>query len=179
MLDPVIVREYSFVMRAILSLVLAAITIFGACWMYAKNNLLGRVSELSRSSNSLCNQRGTGPLDREAALARFKSMADSVGLEVSEAVLSVEPVGKGGQKSGMNSRIPGALAGMTSGKLSMQASVVKVKAHVHGEKWLWSVDKTITPSCMMVHKVEYQQSEQVRDAADHVRDRTRSIMERR
>ncbi len=165
-------------MRIVFSLALAGITVLGACWIYAKYNLLGRVSELSRSSVSLCSQRGSGPLDRDVAQARFKAMADSVGLEVSEVALSIEPLGKAGQQGGTSSALPGALAGMTSGKLAMKASMLKVNARVHGEKWLWSLDKSIAPSCMVVHKVEYQQSNQVRDAANQARDQVRSIMDR-
>lgn len=166
-------------MRIAFSLVLAAVTIFVGCWVYARYNLLDRVSELSRSATSLCNQRGGGEFDREVALGQFKAMADSVNLEVSEAVLSVEPLDQAAKKGGMASTMQGALSGMTSGRVSMQASMVKVSARVHGKKWLWSADRTIEPSCMLVHKLQFKEHKQVRDAANQARDRVRSIMDGR
>ena len=141
--------------------------------------LLDRVSELSRSAASLCNQRGGGEFDREAALGQFKAMADSVNLEVSEVVLSVEPLDQAAKKGGTASAMQGTLSGMTSGRVSMQASMVKVSARVRGDKWLWSVDRTVEPSCMLVHGVRFKEHQQVRDAANQARDRARSIMDGR
>jgi hypothetical protein len=163
-------------MRVILSLVLAAITGFVGCWGYAKYNLLDRVTELSRKSTSLCSQRGVATFDRQAALGQFRVMADSVNLEVSEAAVSIEPLDQAAKGGAVGSAVQSTLSGMTAGRVSMKASLVKVTARIRGKKWLWSVDRTIEPSCVLVGKVEYLEDRQVRDAAGEARDRVRTIM---
>jgi hypothetical protein len=166
-------------MRLALSLVMAAITFFAGGWVYAKYELLGRVTELSRRSTELCNRRGTGTLDRDAVLGQFEALADSVHLEVLQAEMSVEPVGNSGTGEGMGAAMQNVLSGMSAGKVAIKANMVKVNAHVRGEKWLWSVDRTVEPSCVLVGRVELREDRQVRDAAGESRDSSRSLVDGR
>jgi hypothetical protein len=119
---------------------------------YAKYQLTDRVSVLARSARALCMVSRAGALPSGEQIGeRFIALADEQRLQISDMRVVLEPLKSG---HGMEGALQNTLSSVSAGKLKMDATVVTVSAHVHGKKWLWSIDRDVAPSCTVQGSIE-------------------------
>lgn len=134
-------------MKTAVMLGLALITALLGGWMLAKYDLTDRVSKVAIDAKGLCRApRGSAPVTEELIEERLIEIANAQRLYASDIAIETREVD---DASGMAGQVAGSLSKLTKGKLKMEATEVEVRLRLEGKKWLWSVDREISSTCMV------------------------------
>lgn len=134
-------------MKSVISIVLVVAGSALGAFVKAKYELTERISQVATEGRSLCRVgRGGASPTVEKIADRFVAMAGQRNLRATDVRVTVEPLDS---NDGIAGQLQGTLATASGGKLKMEATKVTVQAHLSGKKWLWSVQRDISPSCVM------------------------------
>jgi hypothetical protein len=142
-------------LRFVMSALALALTLLAGAWVRAEFVLTDRVRQVALGANSLCGGmqglRAAAP-GADEFVRRFSSLATLHGLEARDVRVRLEALrpGQGGLMGGVMAQ----MGAITGGAFKTEATQVTVEGTVWGEKWLWSIERPLTGTCVAQGKVE-------------------------